>query len=813
MKYPLHSFTFIFCLFFLKSFAQQPQQKIDESYAQYFQDTREVPFLHLNKTTFMKGEELWFNAYVLEQNSSTLHSATTNLYCSLFDKDGTLIKKQLVHVQNGLAKGSFIIDSTYTKDVYFLKASTNWMKNFNEDNSFQQKITILNNTKEKEASTLNASKFYDFQLFPEGGHLLNDVVNSVGILVKNKNGEGQQIIKGEITNQKGEVVQKFSTNDLGMGKTLLFYQDGDTYKASISLSDGTEITKDIPIAEKTGITLQVDNLSTPYIRISLSTNNISLPQVSGKTYTVLVHNTRSFYKKSFTLQDKLNYDLYIKKGQIFKGTNIITLFNEHNQPVAERVFFNYHKELFSEVTVKKSPGIKYDSLEVSFSKKSLGDTYFLSASFLPAGSIAYNPKNNSYSKFLLAPYIKGDIENVDYYFKNTDRKKLANLDLLLLTQGWSKYNWNRIFNSPPVLKNAFENGISIRGKFNKSKDGKNKIVFYSKANQLLLMKELKGNRFAFDNLILRNDSDLQFALSTKKRMVAATPYIQYTPSNFVDKITISKQDLSAKKELVLDGLDKFIAEGEVLDEVVLKSKKRVFKNEPYGASSMMTGYKISERINVSGETIFDFLREKRYLVNENTQDITITNARKSLSSARMTSGDDTFSFGDASLSGGDNLSARNAGELNSGKLIPPIRVFLDNQDISYSLSMLQGMYLDYFDEVFFNRMGTFGSEEIHLYTKTIKTRIEERNPFTTKKVPFGFSVEKEYYTPEYVSYTSSTYQKYGAVYWKPMIQISENQQTITFKTAANLQDEVVVYIEGITKSGKVISQKKLLKIK
>jgi len=54
---------------------------------------------------------------------------------------------------------------------------------------------------------------------------------------------------------------------------------------------------------------------------------------------------------------------------------------------------------------------------------------------------SYNHAHNSFSSTYLKPYIKDFIENPSYYFKNNKVNTRQNLDLLLITQGWSKYNW------------------------------------------------------------------------------------------------------------------------------------------------------------------------------------------------------------------------------------------------------------------------------------------------------------------------------------------------------------------------------------
>merc|ERR1712065_47473 len=129
---------------------------------------------------------------------------------------------------------------------------------------------------------------------------------------------------------------------------------------------------------------------------------------------------------------------FIKNDKLFKGTNIITIFNENNTPILERMIFNHSKVLFARPVVSKLFSSK-DSTLVAIQNVS-DEKAFMSASFLPVSTLAKDSKVDIYGKFLLEPFVKGDIENAAYYFSDVNRKKLNELDQLLLTQGWSKYS-------------------------------------------------------------------------------------------------------------------------------------------------------------------------------------------------------------------------------------------------------------------------------------------------------------------------------------------------------------------------------------
>lgn len=228
------------------------QNDIDKSYIDYFSNTREVPYLHLNKTSFLQGEEIWFKAYVQEQNSNKLHSTTTNLYVSIFNDKASLIKQKLIQITDGVGRGNFLLDSTYTDSKYYLKASTKWMKNFKEDNAYYQKIKLIKQVENEKNTTASEKDFYEFKLFPEGGHYVANTLNNISLLIKDYKNKGVKIQKGTIKDSDGNIIRHFNTNSLGMNSIRLFLKENDIYTFYATLDNGSEIKAVVPKPEKKG---------------------------------------------------------------------------------------------------------------------------------------------------------------------------------------------------------------------------------------------------------------------------------------------------------------------------------------------------------------------------------------------------------------------------------------------------------------------------------------------------------------------------------------------------------------------------------
>ena len=70
-------FLFLFLLPSLSLFGQK-DQKAEDTYATYFNLPRETLYLHLNKTTYLSGEEIWFKGYAYDQKNQLTSKATTN---------------------------------------------------------------------------------------------------------------------------------------------------------------------------------------------------------------------------------------------------------------------------------------------------------------------------------------------------------------------------------------------------------------------------------------------------------------------------------------------------------------------------------------------------------------------------------------------------------------------------------------------------------------------------------------------------------------------------------------------------------------
>lgn len=769
----------------LSSFSQE--KSVVNLYVDYFSLPRESLFLHTNKTTYIIGEseEIWFTAYAYDRKSHLSSKATTNIHLGLYDASGELLEKKLFLAEEGIAAGNMVLDSTLTTGDYYLKIHTQWMKNFKEDDSFVKKIHIINPKKNQISDTKKIqSKEYDIQFLPEGGHLLSGIKNNVGIKALDDYGKGTKL-SGVILDSKDQEVTKIKTNFLGLGKFSFTPSQGESYKAKITLDNSKELILELPKTEEKGITLLLNNLRKDQVLIDLATNEASFSSLKGKEFKLLIHQNGTTKIIPVTLNNPIER-ISIDKQLLFKGVNTVTLFDK-NTPILERMFFN-EAPIVNRTIQIDSWEAEGDSLRYNLSS-TLKDSIILSASIsiLPSGTKSYNPRHSIISAFYLQPYLKGVIENPKYYFQNMNRQKKYALDLLLLTQGWSRYDWEDIFKNPPGMIYDFENGITINGSLNNTFDqASSLLLFPTKHNSSRFIKYDEKGRFQIKNYFPLSNEKLRFTFSNK-RGKTKLPKMAVNSVMRLEKDRIDTrpfEEFTSYYSNINSIPENFLNKNEVLDTVVLSTRLNgVFnKRGPKFKGSII---KITDSVAKQYVTIDRILNTEKFNIYYDGPDMRIVAQEK----------------------------------INRGAPRPVV-FFIDGAPIMNMHNFLttnttnfEDVYIDYS----YNNVNTVQNGEIVYLTRAIIVNLFSRitlfddpdlnrntfNNFISLK--HGFEPHKTFYTPRYIDYNIQAFKEYGVIHWESNTSFVENNSTKLTTINTGLKN-VNFYIEGIGSDGSVFSQ-------
>lgn len=279
---------------------------------------------------------------------------------------------------------------------------------------------------------------YDVQFLPEGGHLLAGVFQRVAFKAVGKDGMSTDI-KGEIRNSKGEIVTEIHSMHLGMGSFGFTAQSGETYTADVAAADSIHHTFDLPAVETSGCALAVNSVSGKTMCRILATPDIDLSKLG-----VIIHNRGDICY----ISDKAT-PMVLDTKEFNNGICGIALVDKQTMhTVTDRTFFVWNGEESSATIATDTTALRpYSkvSLALKFTDRKGKPVQYGTYSMSVVDSASYaEPQNTIYSDLLLASDLKGNIENPKYYFTTPDAVHLAKLDLLMMTQGWHRFEMDSV---------------------------------------------------------------------------------------------------------------------------------------------------------------------------------------------------------------------------------------------------------------------------------------------------------------------------------------------------------------------------------
>ena len=486
----------------------------------------EKAYLQLDKPYYAAGDTIYFKGYVTLGPEHKLSALSGVLHAELIGPGGKLVRREQLQMVAGTAWGDFVLADSLKAGTYRLRAYTGWMRNEGEDSFFEQDIAVGGIVHEKQpgsgapkgTAALHNSKYNqpDVQFLPEGGNLVTGVRSRVAVKCVNAGGLGQDI-SGTIEDDTGNVVAELTTRHLGMGVFALMPQSGKSYKARINIPGEESFTAALPKAVEEGYTLSINNREQDSIFIKIATNEKTLAADKDKHLYLIAQNGGKICYTAETKLEMMTYVAGVAKSRFPTGIVRFTLFSSNGEPLNERLaFIDKNDRLKLELKTEK-PGyaarehVKLTLIANDKEDKAVQGSFSVSVTDetkVPADTIE---ENNILSNLLLTSELKGTVEQPAYYFRNKDEKAAADLDNLLLTQGYRHFEWKKVLsNDQASVKYPAEKTLTISGTV--KKNGKPlpnaKVTLFNKdagAFMLDTLSDSKG-RFAFKGLLFADST-------------------------------------------------------------------------------------------------------------------------------------------------------------------------------------------------------------------------------------------------------------------------------------------------------------------
>ncbi|WP_316805782.1 carboxypeptidase regulatory-like domain-containing protein [Pedobacter agri] len=314
----------------------------------------------------------------------------------------------------------------------------------------------------------NAIVSKDFQLFPEGGTLIAGLTNKVAFKAIKSDGLGINS-KGTVTDNDGKQVATFTSQHLGMGSFNLLAESGKTYKANVTYSDGTTGSYNLPEVKASGVTVSIDNSNAENVLVKIISNDAFYDQNRTKKLYLVAQSKGVICYGAQTALSTKEYSTTIPKSKFPMGIAQFTLFTDAGKPLSERLVFVQNKNTLNLALSTPTPtsGIK-KKVKVNLTAKKDGapveGTFSVSVIDESKVPSSEDGATTILTGLLLSSDLKGYIEKPNYYFNAPDAKKNADLDVLLLTQGYRSFKYTDILGGGlPKITFLPEQGIELSG--------------------------------------------------------------------------------------------------------------------------------------------------------------------------------------------------------------------------------------------------------------------------------------------------------------------------------------------------------------
>ncbi|MDB5134414.1 MAG: hypothetical protein JWP37_1017, partial [Mucilaginibacter sp.] len=566
----------------------------------------EKAYLQFDKPYYAAGDTIYFKAYVTMGEKHELSTISGVLHVDLINtnsKTDQSIKLQLV---NGTAWGDFALPDSLPAGSYRLRAYTNWM--LNDGVYFDQTLpigSVLNNkipeSAKRNTATPNAGA--DLQFFPEGGQLVMGIPTKIAFKAIGVNGLGMEV-KGVIVDNDNKKVANLASSHLGMGCFYVTPQENKSYRAKLTYAGGTQSTINLPTANDKGITLSVNNDSLAKASVRITANKNFFEENKNKDFPLLIYSGGIATTVNCKL-DSAVITLGILKRHLHTGIATVTLFSPLGEPLCERlIFIQNYDQLSLNISSDKFTYGKREKVNIKLNARSRADSaakgnFSVSVTDESKLPVEENNENTILTDLLLSSDLKGDVEQPGYYFAHLTPETQTNLDILLLTQGYRKFEWKKLLNNeyPPIAYKP-ETGLSIAGTA-KSLLGKPiakgtvSLISLTGGPVLTQTTDDKGN-FHFSNLVFMDTA--KFVLQAVNAKGKSSTQLSYQSDKTGPVVTANEpltkqqdmnQTMPAYLEIHKQQWDNYAKyggpKGHELKEVKIKAVKR---NDDYPSSSL-----------------------------------------------------------------------------------------------------------------------------------------------------------------------------------------------------------------------------------
>ncbi len=628
----------------------------------------------------------------------------------------------------------------------------------------------------------NLEKTFKVSFFPEGGYAPLSTNLTMAFKALNTSGLSEDI-KGQVFDDQNQLCTEFESIHLGMGSFNMYYSADKKYH--VICTNKENVSKRFDLPEPSGNAV---SLKTVWEHDKLYVKVLKSPNYKLQPHTQLIAHIRGVPVYMEPWDDNKEY-LVFDKNFFPAGIVHFLLTDENRNILSERLVFSSQSSTFAKTNFELDK-VAYqtrDKINMSIritdeNKAPLSGNFSLAV--VDGNSMNMDTTSNIISGLLLSSELKGYIEAPMSYLQNDNKKSAASLDVLLMTQGWRRYD------IPNLLKEKLTKDLKYHVELSEEVSGKAEGVFSALKEgniSLIALKDSvigtsftkpdKEGKFIFKDLEYKDGTRYIIQASTKsgsRKVFLEMDTLNHFPSLHTPVMQPRKEpvledpSLSTSKKIysAYDGM-KTQNLGELM--VTAKRKSSVATESPYysiTSSQVITAKEIEGWHLIS---VYDLLRRISGVTVSGTEVLYRGNTPMLLLDNVPTEG---FDY--------DML------------------VVDDIQDAFITPGTTMGTV--------FGSRGANGAIIINTKKGFIQTNKINSNVKIVKAL--GYQQSVKFYSPVYSTEQerNSTKPDYRTtIHWNPNVQIDTTGVVNLFFYAADIPSKYSVVLEGVSSEGHLIN--------
>jgi len=515
---------FIFFLYVVGMSQLNAQDRIDKAIQNLEQNyTQEKVYLLLDKDKYVVGDNIYFKSFVFNgYNRSTI---SNTLFVELYDHNKNLVDKKTVFLKDGEGDGTFVLNDFLNEDIYFVRAYTTWMGNFPEEFNFMKQVPIYNPNSEQKL-VLDKNAKWTANVFPESGTLVDNIPTKVAVRLYSQ-GIPPTTWSGYVIDQDkpNEKLTTFKSLDQNVSAFNITPKAGKTYKAIIEDNKGVKQTITLPAVSNSGINLQLTS-DPKSINYKLKGTNLT-QGLQGYSIVGTINNQLVYRANIKTSTSEASSQIPNKVSNDETAVLNITIFDDKQNPVAQRLFFVNPKKLnLDEPTLALSMNNEpraFNSFDIEPNEDYSNYTVLVKDN--------QPSENKNENTILSAKWLTGDftdsIFNPSQYFEKTANADA--LDALLISEKWKRFDWESLlsdkvpdFNYKPQKNLSFKGKVTNNGRFIPNKNI-NLLLKTEKSDKNFVPAVTDDNGFIYlDNIYFDEPLTVSYYLNKDKKQSSDT---------------------------------------------------------------------------------------------------------------------------------------------------------------------------------------------------------------------------------------------------------------------------------------------------